>query len=111
MVQDALGWLAKLGGGGAPGAQSGITNFKGGPMWVGEAGKELLWLPKGASVSDHSDSMNIASSKGNATFIPTSGGGMPGVVNVFLQIDGRTLAQALGQGFADEIRIQVGGAH
>lgn len=42
-----------------PGNASGNPNFAGGLTWVGETGKELVWLPRGTSIFSNPDSMNL----------------------------------------------------
>lgn len=60
VLQGQLNKLAAGGGGpgtGKPGnTASGTENWKGGLTWVGENGRELLWLPKGSKVTPNSKS-------------------------------------------------------
>lgn len=92
------------------GGAQGVTNWAGGPLWVGEQGRELLWLPKGSSVTPHGPSEQIAAGPLGTPMAPSGVTGQQTVV-VNLIVDSRTLVQAMGQGFADEIRIIMGGAH
>ena len=58
VVDNATQALAhSVGARSVPGAASGMDNWRGGPLWVGESGKELLDLPAGSKITTHSDSM------------------------------------------------------
>ena len=50
---------AILSGGNIPGFASGISDYPGGMAWVGEAGPELVSLPRGSSVLSAQESRNI----------------------------------------------------
>lgn len=56
---------------------------------VGEAGPELLHLPRGAQVA------------------PLGAGGY-GTANIIFEVDGRTLAKLIGQPLTEEIRLRTG---
>jgi tape measure protein len=47
-------------GDGDPGAANGMKNWRGGPLWVGEKGPELLNLPRGSDVMTNQESMKVA---------------------------------------------------
>jgi hypothetical protein len=65
-VASLIGSKNKLAAmGGHPGAATGMDNWRGGPLWVGESGKELLDLPAGSKVTTHSDSMKRAAGGGD----------------------------------------------
>jgi hypothetical protein len=50
------------GGGGGGGAKAmGTSYWKGGPVWVGEHGKELVNLPQGSEIFPHDESMAMTS--------------------------------------------------
>lgn len=66
-------------GGSAPGSNAAGTEFwRGGLTWVGEAGKELIDLPRGSRVLDHQKSLRLAS-QGTASAPPTIN--MPVTIN------------------------------
>lgn len=50
------GWVS---GFDLPGAANGMDDWKGGPLWVGEHGKELLNLPKGSQVVSNGKATNM----------------------------------------------------
>jgi TP901 family phage tail tape measure protein len=55
-----VGELARAGQINVPGGQRGFRNFPGGLAWVGEAGRELMYVPRGASVIPHAQSEQLA---------------------------------------------------
>lgn len=63
-MPEGGGWLAALTDGlfgGPPGKNaSGTDHWRGGLTWVGEEGRELVNLPRGAQVIDHQRSMRMA---------------------------------------------------
>jgi phage-related protein len=87
----------------------GGTNLPGGPYWVGEQGRELVWLPGGSSVMSNSESESYASGLGSAFAV---GGGSAGSgggythASIILNVDGRALASVVGMQLASEVRRQ-----
>lgn len=45
---------------------NGTEFWEGGPTWVGERGPELLWAPRGASISDADRSKRLAAVRGGS---------------------------------------------
>jgi hypothetical protein len=85
--------INKAKGGGVPFVpfvQHGAVNFPGGPAVVGEAGPELVYLPRGANV------------------IPNSliGGNMAATINVPVYLDKRQIALATGEFYSDQAARQ-----
>lgn len=83
-ISGALSWI--------PGLATGGTIEESGRVLVGESGPEFLELPKGATVRplDH----------------PSDSG--PREANIYIELDGRTLARALGAPLIDAIRVKTG---
>jgi len=67
-VASLIGSKNKLAAMKAAGAATGMDNWRGGPLWVGEHGKELLDLPAGSKVTTHSDSLKRAAGGSGDTF-------------------------------------------
>lgn len=114
-VQGALSWIANLGAASnnvhVPAHAGGTSFFAGGLTWVGEAGRELVWLPTGTGITPHGQSEQIAAGytptgASRSTYTPSGGPG--GRATYILQVDGRELASALGGHLASEIRLQLG---
>ena len=81
-----------------PGFASGVKNFSGGFAIVGENGPELVKLPQGSDVYP----------SGTA---PTAGGGMAaqsGDQNIYIELDGNTLAHVVGDRQAKNVRLRMG---
>lgn len=79
----------KISGPNIPGLAEGGTVLQSGMTLVGEAGPELLHLPRGAQVA------------------PLGAGGY-GTANIIFEVDGRTLAKLIGQPLTEEIRLRTG---
>jgi hypothetical protein len=106
-VKSAIEWVKKLlglnreanetlpaappGSGIEPPAEmaAGGTVGRSGWSWVGERGVELLNLPRGAQVIP----------------LDKMGGG---TANIYVELDGRTIAKVIGQPLVDEIRLRTG---
>lgn len=83
-----------------PGHADGIVdNPVGHVAWVGERGRELMYVPRGASIIPNNQLGNIGS-------MPSSSGSANRPI--ILQIDGRTFARAVLPGLTDTIRYGVG---
>lgn len=62
-IDEAKTWgLQRLG---IPGYSRGIRRAPAGPAWVGEGGKELLWMNGGETVVPHRESLSIAAGRSN----------------------------------------------
>jgi hypothetical protein len=83
-----------------PGAANGVVDWRGGPIWVGEHGKELLNLPKGSSVTPHNESMSMVRSP--STFGSVGGG------NVIVYVTGVLTERQAGQAVAGVLEQFVG---
>lgn len=81
-----------------PALKDGGTAIKPGWSMVTEEGPELLHMPKGASVVP----LNHPAAAG------ALGGGGFKTANIYLNLDGRTLAKALGQPLVEEIQLLTG---
>lgn len=79
----------KISGPKIPAMATGGTVLSSGIALVGEAGPELLHLPRGAQVA------------------PLGAGGY-GTANIVFEVDGRTLAKLIGQPLTEEIRLRTG---
>lgn len=81
------------------------TNFaKGGLTLVGEQGPELVNMNRGASVlPSHKTRSVLDSSKASGSNLRTDK-----AVNIYVEMDGRTVAKAVGQPLMDTIRMKTG---
>lgn len=80
----------RRGSSGIPMLAEGGVITRAGTVLVGERGPELLELPRGAKVT------------------PLSHSSMARTANIIVELDGRTLARAMGQPLVDEIRVRTG---
>jgi phage-related minor tail protein len=90
-------WVPGVGGRGIsiptiPMLAKGTDFFQGGMAIVGEAGPELVQLPRGSSVIPNNR-------------LQTVGGG---TANIVIELDGRTIAKAIGQPLVEQIRVRTG---
>ena len=72
---------------GIPGFANGVENFSGGLAMVGEAGPELVRLPRNSSV--------IPSAKTSAMLSSSGGGGSSGPTVIKVYIDGQQVHSAV----------------
>lgn len=80
------------------------TNFApGGLSLVGEQGAELIDLPRGSRVLPAHKTRSVLNGAMNAPQVDAQK-----EVNVFIEVDGRTLARAVGQPLMDTIRLKTG---
>jgi len=102
-IRNVINWIAeKLGAGGIqgnapavslPGLASGTKNWGGGMAWVGEgpggAGAELAYLPRGATVLTHAESMAlvqqgvVAPPQSGPALVPGFAGGLGDLGGIF----------------------------
>jgi len=79
-----------------PGAASGMDNWRGGPLWVGEHGKELLDLPAGSKITTHSDSMKRATGGGGFDYDRMAAA----MSRAQIVLDGKNVARSVDQRLA-----------
>ncbi len=77
----------------------GTDFWRGGLTMVGEQGPELLNLPRGSQIIPNDKINNMAG-------LATASGS--GTANIFVQLDGYTIAKAIGQPLTDIIRVKTG---
>lgn len=100
-------WVPLLGGKGInipriPELWKGSNFTLGGPTLVGEQGPELVNMPRGASVLPaHKTRSALKGAAQGAT--PTRQS-----ANIYVELDGRTIAKATGQELVDIIRLKTG---
>lgn len=94
-----------------PGNAEGTSNWRGGMTWVGENGPELLDLPPGSRIINHTMSMAMAGA-GTSSGAFTAGdgglGGGSGDLHIHVDVDGRELARAVLPHMATEVRRRTG---
>ena len=100
-------WVPLLGGKGInipriPELWKGSNFTLGGPTLVGEQGPELVNMPRGASV--------LPAHKTRSALKGTAQGATPmrQSANIYVELDGRTIAKATGQELVDIIRLKTG---
>jgi len=76
----------------------GMTNSPGVWSWVGERGKELMYVPQGASIIPHNQSMGMGSSPGGGNI----------TLHLTLQTNGQTYARAIIPDLVAAIRDATG---
>lgn len=100
-------WVPLLGGKGInipriPELWKGSNFTLGGPTLVGEQGPELVNMPRGASVLPaHKTRSALKGAAQGATPMRQS-------ANIYVELDGRTIAKATGQELVDIIRLKTG---
>lgn len=100
-------WVPLLGGKGInipriPELWKGSNYTLGGPTLVGEQGPELVNMPRGASVLPaHKTRSALKGAAQGATPMRQS-------ANIYVELDGRTIAKATGQELVDIIRLKTG---
>jgi tape measure domain-containing protein len=113
MTNRILGWrppaLPAISLPGFPGHAAGISNNPIGHMaWVGEHGKELMYIPPGASIFSNRQSSAMMSPQTAATIGNTGPEGRNGTNIFILEIDGRELGRIVGEANAKETRLKFG---
>lgn len=95
-VFNVPGIMSMTSGGPYVGYADGTDYASGGLSWVGERGRELMYIPRGAQIVPHSQ-IGATQQPVNVTVQPAS-----------VVLDGRTLANALMPYITDAIRYNVG---
>ena len=79
------------------------SNFTiGGPTLVGEQGPELVNMPRGASVMPAHKTRSMLEGVGKAEVVGRQ------TANIYVELDGRTIAKSVGANLVDVVRLKTG---
>lgn len=100
-------WVPLLGGKGInipriPELWKGSNFTLGGPTLVGEQGPELVNMPRGASVMPAHKTRSMLKGVGKTEVVGRQ------TANIYVELDGRTIAKSVGANLVDVVRLKTG---
>ena len=100
-------WVPLLGGKGInipniPRLWKGSNFTIGGPTLVGEQGPELVNMPRGASVMPAHKTRSMLEGVGKTEVVGRQ------TANIYVELDGRTIAKSVGANLVDVVRLKTG---